>query len=54
MNGFSGNWSPENNGVDFPGLGAGFTDMDLIRDGLKRTSIMDKNFINYSLNKISP
>jgi hypothetical protein len=33
MNGFSGNWSPENNGVVFPGLGAGFTDMDLIRDG---------------------
>lgn len=24
MNGFSGNWSSENNGADFPGLGFGF------------------------------
>jgi len=31
MNGFSGNWSPKNNGADFPGFGFGFTDMDFIR-----------------------
>jgi len=36
MNGFSGNWSPKNNGADFPGLGLGFTDIDSIRGGQKR------------------
>jgi hypothetical protein len=36
MNGFSRNWSSENSGADFPGLGLGFTDIDFIRDGQKK------------------
>ena len=39
MNGFSGNWSSENNGADFPGPGLGFTDIDSIMDGQKRARV---------------
>lgn len=39
MNGFSGNWSSENNGADFPGLGLGFTNIDSIGTEQKRATV---------------